>query len=560
MGAVSVRFRVTYTRFAELREDVEQQMARGGLLVKLTDDYAHDTPITLEVVMPDGVVLAGASRVLQVLAGYGVAVSVGEDLVEMARLACNSGDDTGRSGDARHERVDDGSRAPSASRPPFETRTPPHGARSGFETRTPPSGSRGFETRTPAHGSRGGPDARTPRAPFESKTPSHGASRDSFESRTPSQGASRDGFESRTPSQGSRPPFESRSSPGLELPTDVDEPRASAALDDPKVGNAEDARPRSNPAIELPRTATTSRPPSNARTATRSGPYIGPPIVETSRVPTRSRAFDSRSADADELLPSAAPSAPSLPSAPAKIGETGDTEPAGEPRDPFAVTFAPYLSSSKQATDMADAMPPVPSRVPTSSQPAIVPPAGGSPRAPLSSNPRIHPIDAATLASIDAALDTMQPPWASDVADHEAQPETTRARATKPPYDEMTNAEKIQVALHGNRDERNLVLRDRNRMLHAFVLKNPAINLDDVTTIAKNAQMGPDVLKQISERKEWFQRPAVATALARNPKTPADIAIRALDYVPMDVLRQMAKGVGALPHVTQAARKKVIPG
>jgi hypothetical protein len=122
----------------------------------------------------------------------------------------------------------------------------------------------------------------------------------------------------------------------------------------------------------------------------------------------------------------------------------------------------------------------------------------------------------------------------------------------------MTNAEKIQVALHGTRDERNLVLRDKNRTLHAFVLKNPAINLEDITTIAKNAQMGPEILKQIAERKEWFQRPTVATALARNPKTPPDVAIRALDHVPNDVLRQMAKGVGALPHVTQAARKKVV--
>jgi len=122
----------------------------------------------------------------------------------------------------------------------------------------------------------------------------------------------------------------------------------------------------------------------------------------------------------------------------------------------------------------------------------------------------------------------------------------------------MTNAEKIQLALHGSRDERNTILRDKNRTIHPFVLKNPQLNLEDVATIAKNATMGPEILKQISERKEWFQRPAVATALARNPKTPPEIAIRALEFVPMDVLRQMAKGVGALPHIAQAARKRVI--
>jgi hypothetical protein len=65
-------------------------------------------------------------------------------------------------------------------------------------------------------------------------------------------------------------------------------------------------------------------------------------------------------------------------------------------------------------------------------------------------------------------------------------------------------------------------------------------------------------LKQVADRREWFQRPQVAQALARNPKTPPEVAVRALEYTPIDAVRQMAKGNGVLPHVAQAARKKVI--
>jgi hypothetical protein len=36
------------------------------------------------------------------------------------------------------------------------------------------------------------------------------------------------------------------------------------------------------------------------------------------------------------------------------------------------------------------------------------------------------------------------------------------------------------------------------------------------------------------------------------------VALRALDHVPLEALRQMAKGAGVPPHVVQAARKKVI--
>lgn len=120
-------------------------------------------------------------------------------------------------------------------------------------------------------------------------------------------------------------------------------------------------------------------------------------------------------------------------------------------------------------------------------------------------------------------------------------------------------AEKVQYALHGSRDDRAAILRDQNKQLHPFVLKSPTVTPEEVAGWAANAQMSPDFLKQISERKEWFSRPAIAVALARNPKTPPEVAIKAVDYIPAEALRQMAKGVGALPHVVQAARKKILP-
>jgi hypothetical protein len=482
---VSVRFRVTYARYAELRDDVAQQLARGGLLVKIGDSFDHDLPVTIELVMPDGVLLVGPAKVLQVLSGLGVAISVGDDLVAMARLASESGDDAGRSGDARHERVDGAlpmPRTATQSRSPFDSKTPPFGTR-------PP-----FESRTPSHGSR---------PPFESTTPSHGT-RPPFESTTPSGGTS---------------------------------------------------RPRSSPAIEVPRTPTSSRPPETQRTPTGSrpvegraptssrGPYSGA-IIETSRASTR-RTDDRADTDAEappstesqrtarlssESERSARPASESERSSRPSSDSERSARPSSDSERRRSGSDAPASTESARRRSGSDSPPS------TDSQRT-----GSLSRPPLSSSPGIAPLAASSSPAIETP---------------ESVPE--RPRGTKPPYNEMTNAEKIQLALHGSRDDRNTILRDKNRTLHPFVLKNPQVDLEDVTTIAKNAQMGPEILKQISERKEWFQRPVVATALARNPKTPPDVAIRALDYVPMDVLRQMAKGVGALPHVTQAARKKVI--
>jgi hypothetical protein len=305
MSGVPVTFRVTYARYGELRDDIAQQMARGGLLVKVHDtpEVGFDSPVALELVLPDGTILHTAGKVLQVFSGYGIAVSVEAQVVEeVGRLA--SRPDVARGGDARHERVDAGApRGKPISRPPV-TRT--------SATRPPPL----------AAGS-------------------------------------------------------------------------SPAMSPPSIG-------RSSPAI--------TPPPSTGR----SSPAIAPPPATSS-----------------------------------------DHDPPARPEGP-------------------------------------------------------------------------------------------------------SRMEKVQLALHGNRDERNAILRDRDRTLHAFVLKNPQLDADDVVAIAKNPQMASEMLKQLCDRKDWFQRPSVALALARNPKTPPELAVRALDFLPIEALRQMAKGAGVPPHVTQAARKKLL--
>jgi hypothetical protein len=122
-----------------------------------------------------------------------------------------------------------------------------------------------------------------------------------------------------------------------------------------------------------------------------------------------------------------------------------------------------------------------------------------------------------------------------------------------------TFANKVHLALHGSRDDRAAILRDQNRQLHPFVLKSPHVTFEEVGGWAGNAQMSGEFLKLIADRKEWLSRPAIALGLARNPKTPPEVALRALEYVPAEALRQMAKGVGALPHVVQAARKRIVP-
>ena len=121
----------------------------------------------------------------------------------------------------------------------------------------------------------------------------------------------------------------------------------------------------------------------------------------------------------------------------------------------------------------------------------------------------------------------------------------------------LTVPQKMALALSGSREERFALMRDQNKMLHVFVLKNPRIGIDEVAYAAKMPTFSPEALKFISENREWSGNATVCTALVRNPKTPLPIAVRLLDRVPMTELRTLAKG-GAREQIVHAARKKVI--
>jgi hypothetical protein len=114
------------------------------------------------------------------------------------------------------------------------------------------------------------------------------------------------------------------------------------------------------------------------------------------------------------------------------------------------------------------------------------------------------------------------------------------------------------MALHGKKEERMKIMRDGDRSLHRFVLRNPGLRMDEITFIAKMTTVAADTLKAIAERREWFQRPEIALALVRNPKTPMPLALQMLQHLAPQDLRRLAKGSSARMPILQAARKRVV--
>lgn len=118
----------------------------------------------------------------------------------------------------------------------------------------------------------------------------------------------------------------------------------------------------------------------------------------------------------------------------------------------------------------------------------------------------------------------------------------------------LTPGQKMSAALSGDREIRIALLRDLNKTIHAYVLRNPRIGLDEVQWAAKMTTISAEALKVIFEHKEWGANPTVVAALVRNPVMPTSIAIRLLPKLSNGELRAIAKG-GARDQVVQAARK-----
>jgi hypothetical protein len=122
----------------------------------------------------------------------------------------------------------------------------------------------------------------------------------------------------------------------------------------------------------------------------------------------------------------------------------------------------------------------------------------------------------------------------------------------------MTVAERIKLALHGNREARMLLLRDSNKLIRRFVLKNPRINDDEVIAVAKNRSADDDVLRVIGESRDWTKNYQVRHALVTNPKTPLVLALRHLSSLYERDVRALAKSKNVSATISTQAKRIIL--
>ncbi|MBI5902286.1 MAG: hypothetical protein HZB84_02240 [Deltaproteobacteria bacterium] len=121
----------------------------------------------------------------------------------------------------------------------------------------------------------------------------------------------------------------------------------------------------------------------------------------------------------------------------------------------------------------------------------------------------------------------------------------------------LSMAQKVKYALCGNKSARELLIKDRNKMVAYAVLKNPGITDDEVLRVVMTKGTTDDVLRHIARNKEWIKSYNIRLGVATNPKTPLTISIKMLDFLYEKDLAKLAKSKNVPSVLASSARKKI---
>ncbi|MCB0326876.1 MAG: hypothetical protein KDD52_04570 [Bdellovibrionales bacterium] len=119
----------------------------------------------------------------------------------------------------------------------------------------------------------------------------------------------------------------------------------------------------------------------------------------------------------------------------------------------------------------------------------------------------------------------------------------------------LSTGEKIKLALKGNKEARTLLIKESNKVVSSAVIKNPRITDGEVLAICNNKAMNEDIIRMVSEKKDWVKHYSVQQALAGNPKTPHLTAMRFTRALHVNDLRRLAKNKNAPSQIQKLAKQ-----
>ncbi|HMJ09384.1 MAG TPA: hypothetical protein VK468_10290, partial [Pyrinomonadaceae bacterium] len=112
----------------------------------------------------------------------------------------------------------------------------------------------------------------------------------------------------------------------------------------------------------------------------------------------------------------------------------------------------------------------------------------------------------------------------------------------------------VKLATKGDREARNILIRDPNRLVAQAVVMNPRLTEQEVEKIAGMRTATEDILRQIASSRHWSRSYQVVHSLAKNPRTPIANVLNILSRLQAKDLTSLGKN----RNVSDAVRRQAL--
>ena len=119
----------------------------------------------------------------------------------------------------------------------------------------------------------------------------------------------------------------------------------------------------------------------------------------------------------------------------------------------------------------------------------------------------------------------------------------------------MGMAEKIKMALTGDKEWRSILVKDANKLVSGGVIKNPRISDAEVLALIKSGIQNDEITRLICANREWIKNYNIRKALILNNRTPVQNSIRYLDTMGEKDLASFAKSKNISSVISTMAKR-----
>jgi hypothetical protein len=114
--------------------------------------------------------------------------------------------------------------------------------------------------------------------------------------------------------------------------------------------------------------------------------------------------------------------------------------------------------------------------------------------------------------------------------------------------------DRVKLGMKGDREARNILIRDPNRLVSSAVVNNPRITEQEVETISSMRSISEDILRQIASNRQWSRSYSIMHSLAKNPRTPMANVLTIMSRLQLRDLVALSKN----RNVSDAVRRQAL--